>query len=68
MGFSIKDVDQRLVKGNRVLCPRCGKGDAEIHPVYGVLVCNSCKHKRQWSEKGISRKRPMTEWEKKKLK
>lgn len=67
MGFNIDEIDKRLRKGNRVLCPRCLKGDAKIDDVYGVLPCEKCQHKGESYKQSVAHRRPMTEWEKKKL-
>jgi hypothetical protein len=68
MPLVLKDINPKLVKGKRILCPKCGKGNAVIDQTFGVMMCKKC-HQKEYAKSTrlfIHRKR-LTDWEKKKL-
>jgi hypothetical protein len=67
MKWNKKDINPKLKKGRRILCPRCMKESAILHDIYGVLPGKNCKEEMsQYSKEKVIKNKPLTEWEKRK--
>lgn len=53
MKYSWWPPDKKLMRGKKVMCPKCMAHKALLHPTYGVLPCTECKKKSR--EEGLGK-------------